>query len=145
MPVYQNNTSETITVTGKSGSVTFAPSQAIEVDFFIPEEDGLTLVNELPRVEPQTLATGTLELYRNDNERLYIPKCKAFMATLICKFGQSVVRESYEDAAVTTPLDTLNSFRSAFKRPDVDALWIEGLGNDDDGPTIIAYHIARIS
>jgi hypothetical protein len=144
MPIYQNETSDTITVQGKSGSVTFTPNQTIKVDFFVPDEEGLTLVNENPRVEPQTLVAGTLELYNGDNERIYIPKCKEFGATMMCKFGNAVIRESYKDAGITTPLNA-NAYLAKYRRPDVEALWVEGKGDDVDGPTLVMYHVSRLS
>jgi hypothetical protein len=145
MPVYTNSTGEAVTVPGKSGNVTFEDTQTLAVDFFIPDEYGLTLDDEDPRVEPQTLASGHFELYNGYSERIYIPKCRAFMASIVCKSGKAQIRESYEDAAIYTECDTLNIFRGSFRRPDVEAFWLKGAGDDDDGPAYISYLVSRLS
>jgi hypothetical protein len=64
---------------------------------------------------------------------------------MVCKFGKAEIRESYQDATVKADIDTLNAFRATCKRPDVEAFWIKGKGDDSDGPTLITFLVARAS
>jgi hypothetical protein len=145
MPVYTNGTGSAVTVPGKTGNVTIENRQTIKTDFFIPDEYGLTLDNEEPRVEPQTMASGTYEIYNGDSEKIYIPKCRAFLASIICESGSAEIRESYKDAAIYVKCDTQNMFHASFRRPDVEALWVKGTGDDADGPAHITCLISRLS
>jgi hypothetical protein len=145
MPIYTNNTVESITAPARTGTITIAAEESAEVDFFIDAPKyGLTETNEEPRVDPVTLAAGMLELFNGDSSRVYVPDCKIFLVSIICKSGDSEVRESYEDADISTRIGTLNAFRATLRRSDVEAFWITGTGDDDNGPAIIEYMISRV-
>jgi hypothetical protein len=145
MPTYKNNTSNSISVSGRSGVITFAPNQESQVDFFIPDEDGLTLVSVSPRVVPQVLVSETIELFNGIDTTINIPKCNAFMVTVICKRGSFTIQESYDDSTVKIVVDMLNAFSAAFKRYDVESLIFEGTGDDAAGESIATVMVSRMA
>jgi hypothetical protein len=145
MPRYTNSTGETVTVPGRAGEISIPDGQTVEVDFFIPSEYGLTLTDDEPRVSPQILKSGTAELYNGDALEIAVPGCKTFVVSMVCKSGASEIRENYVDAESFTPCDTLNMFRAAFKRLDVESIWLKGVGDDAKGASYIAYVVAKMS
>jgi hypothetical protein len=145
MPIYRNVTGAEVTAPGKAGNITIPDKQTVTADFFIPDEYGLTLLSESPRVVPQIMASGTMEIYNGVTERIDVPECAAFEASFVCKSGRAFIRESYADAAVSSVCDAYNTFRASFRRACCEAFYVIGEGDDVNGPSIISYLISRKS
>jgi hypothetical protein len=119
--------------------------QILNLDFFVPTEYGLTLQAEAPRVNPQVMLSGNLELLNNIQQSYYVPQCRMFVVSIICKFGLGHIRENYADNTIYTICDTLNMFRAVYNRTDVEKIFITGIGDDDlDGPSKFTYVISRM-
>ena len=136
MPIYRNNTSKSIT----SNGATWKPGETKPVSFFVPDEQGLALLSEEPRVTNQALASGTLTLGSGETFRLYIPDCKTFVTTIAVKSGLLYVRENYADNEVFTLVKAGSSYMATLPRWYVEAYQ---LTNADSGETEIEYHVSR--
>ena len=137
MPTYQNNTAATISC----GGTAWAAGASNAVDFFVPDEKGLTLTSEDPRVSATTLASGVLSLSAGDPaERIYIPDCNAALVSIVVKSGEITVQENYADALVYIPIDGGNAFTASYRRISVEALYITCVTD-----CVVAYNISRLS
>jgi hypothetical protein len=135
MPVYMNNTDKTRTHNGK----TWAPGDAFAVNFFVPDEVGLTMTDEAPRVRQPTLAAGTLSLSSGGTAaEIYAPMCAYFKASFVCEAGDAVIRESYRDSAVTIEITPAASFRGEYDRNAVERFFV-----DTAGGGVVSYVISR--
>ena len=121
MPTYQNPTSETITY----NDMTWTVNEIKPVDFFVPNEIGLTLTDENPRVDCPTLASGVFEFADETDppRRLYVPDCCTFLASFIVRSGSVEIRENYSDNRAI-PVSPENAFRVIAKRTEVEAFHI---------------------
>lgn len=141
MPVYVNNTAENISWNG----VIWGAGESKSVNFFVPDEFGLTKGSDLPKVAPQVLAAGVKNMAPNETIRIYIPACDAFIASLVCKSGRAVVLENYQNSTITIPIDAQNAYRAIQKRKDIESYWIINVETDANVTTSVAYNISKHS
>ena len=136
MPTYQNGTSAAITYNGE----TWAPAETKPVNFFVPDELGLTMTLDTPKVLSPTLASGSLA-FVDDTEpsvRLYVPECGAFIGDFLVKLGAVKVQENYDDNPIEIVGDTTRMIRVAARRTQVEALWITPLAE-----AVVDYNISQ--
>lgn len=136
MPVYLNPKETSVTYNSEA----WRPKETKPVSFFVPDELGLTLMSENPRVSNQVLSSGVRTLAVGETLRLYIPECKSHIATIAVKSGILVVRENYDDNEIFTQVDEGMSYMATRQRPLVEAYY---LTNADSGETEIEYHVSR--
>ena len=138
MPTYQNSTAGSISYNG----TTWAPGDTKAVDLFVPDEAGLTKTSDTPKVKSPTLASGVLE-FADENDpaqRLYVPDCNAFLASIVVKTGSVAIRENYDDNAVEIAASPSNAFREAARRTEVEAFYIT-----PQAAAVVAYNVSRMS
>lgn len=140
MPVYANKTGHAVTVPGNNRNVTFLDGQALRVDFFIPSEYGLMLVNESPLVKPQIMKSETITLNNGDFHEIVIPQCESFGISILCKVGDADVRENYQNATIAVRVDQICAFQATYRRCDVGSIWLEGASDN----TEIAYIVSHL-
>ena len=141
MPVYTNNTAENISWNG----VIWGPSESKTVNFFVPDEFGLTKGAAEPQVAPQVLAAGIKSMAQGEVFRVYIPACNAFVASFVCKGGRAVLLENYEDSTIEIPIDMQNMYRAEYRRKDVEAYYIKNMETNVGITTTIDYNISKKS
>jgi hypothetical protein len=138
MPVYKNDTSQTISYNGE----TWKPEATKAVAFFVPDEQGLILLSREPLVGRQALDSGVMTLETGATVRLYVPACNEFMISLVASSGSALVRENYEDNSVATEISANRPYKSSARRTNIEAYHITGTSTD---AATISYIISRMS
>lgn len=94
MPVYRNPNRETKSYGGR----VFAYNVPEETDFLVPDEIGLELLDEAPKVEPSCLDAGEISMGSGGSLKIVIPDCNTFTASVACLTGKLRVQHNYDDA-----------------------------------------------